>query len=197
MPNEKERSVRVVKGMPDVQLSAAEFLECFSQRFYDPAFDFAKNEFEKIATIAYEAYKEYRKSPRTKPAGPGFEDPEFPLPVEWLETRKKIADAEQLYRNSQAKSGILLINGAASSDQTCPGEMLTDMELIPAGPNAGLARYVGYYTPYATSHDDLDRDTGLQTEVKNHARALIEMVRQIRNGKNQRPDANLEEPRKK
>lgn len=364
MANEKEQPVRVVKGTPDVQLSPEEFQKRFSQRFYDPAFDSAKNELDKVAALAYEAYEEYRKSPRTQPAGVDFADPSFPLPVEWLETRKQIAEAERMYRDSQAKSRVLLINGAARSDQTCPGEMsktyrlaqlarevidanqdcevdfldlsrlvseygrviypckacvstamplchwpcscypnhamgqtgdwmneiyprwvrahgifivcpvywyqapsvlklmidrlvcadggnpdptttrgknpvlakkleitgwnypkhlsgrafsvvvhgdaagvetlthnlvdwLTDMELVPAGPSAGLGRYIGYYAPYATSHDDLDRDTSLQVEVKNHAQTLVEMIRQIRSGKYQRPDASLEEPRKK
>jgi hypothetical protein len=39
--------VRVVKGMADVQVSAEEFRERFSKRFYDPAFDSAKNELER------------------------------------------------------------------------------------------------------------------------------------------------------
>jgi hypothetical protein len=76
-------------------------------------------------------------------------------------------------------------------------DWLTDMELVPAGPSAGLDRYVGYYEPYATSHDDLDRDAALQQEVRNTALALAETVRQIRSGRYRRPDAELEEPRKK
>ena len=38
-----------------------------------------------------------------------------------------------------------------------------------AGPSAALGRYLGYYEPYATSHDDLDRDRALQAEVRNAA----------------------------
>ncbi len=76
-------------------------------------------------------------------------------------------------------------------------DWLTDLELIPAGPSAGLGRYVGYYQPYATSHDDLDKDVDLQAEVRNLSLSLVETVRQIRTGQYRRPDANLEEPRKK
>jgi hypothetical protein len=76
-------------------------------------------------------------------------------------------------------------------------EWLTDMELVPAGPNAGLGRYVGYYRPYATSHDDLDQDGAFQTEAKNHALSLVDMVRQIRSGHYRRPDADQNAPRKK
>jgi multimeric flavodoxin WrbA len=37
-------------------------------------------------------------------------------------------------------------------------DWLTDMELIPAGAPAVIDRYVGYYEPYATSHEALDKD---------------------------------------
>ena len=40
------------------------------------------------------------------------------------------------------------------------------MGLIDAGPQARLDRYIGYYEPYATSHAALDRDDGVQEEVR-------------------------------
>ena len=52
-----------------------------------------------------------------------------------------------------------------------------DMELIPAGRVAVINGYVGYYKPYATSHDELDQDSGFQEEVRNAARALVNAVR--------------------
>jgi multimeric flavodoxin WrbA len=76
-------------------------------------------------------------------------------------------------------------------------DWLTDLELIQAGPSGALGRYLGYYGAYATSHDDLDRDHDLQAEVRNAALSLVETVRQIRTGRYVRPDAGLEEPRKK
>jgi multimeric flavodoxin WrbA len=76
-------------------------------------------------------------------------------------------------------------------------DWMTDMEMIPAGPVAGIGRYVGYYEPYATSHDDLDRDTAFQEETRNATLELVEMVRQIRSGQYRRPDDRLEDPRKK
>jgi len=76
-------------------------------------------------------------------------------------------------------------------------DWMTDMEMIPAGPVAGIDRFIGYYEAYATSHDDLDRDKDVQAEVRNTALELVETVRQIRSGQYKRPDANLEEPRKK
>jgi hypothetical protein len=76
-------------------------------------------------------------------------------------------------------------------------DWMTDLEMIPAGLTAGLDRYLGYYEPYATSHDDLDRDTAFQAEVRNQALVLVETVRQIRSGTYRRPDSGLEDPRKK
>ena len=39
-------------------------------------------------------------------------------------------------------------------------------------PQARLDRYIGYYEPYATSHDALDRDEAVQEETRNVARAV-------------------------
>jgi len=45
------------------------------------------------------------------------------------------------------------------------------MGFIDAGAQARLDRYIGYYEPYATSHDALDRDELVQEEARNVARA--------------------------
>lgn len=79
--------VQVRKGQGDVQLTREEFERRFRERFYDPAFDRVAAEIDRVVEVAWEGYKQYRKSPRTRPAGEGFADPELPLPVEWLETR--------------------------------------------------------------------------------------------------------------
>jgi multimeric flavodoxin WrbA len=71
------------------------------------------------------------------------------------------------------------------------------MGLIDAGSQARLDRYLGYYAPYATSHDALDEDTGLQEEVRNVARAVARAVAQLRAGRLQAPDAGLAPPRPK
>jgi multimeric flavodoxin WrbA len=76
-------------------------------------------------------------------------------------------------------------------------DWLSSMALIQAGSSAALDRYLGYYEPYATSHDALDRDEALQEEVRNAARSLVETVRQIRSGEYRKPDAGLEAPRQK
>jgi multimeric flavodoxin WrbA len=355
---------RVVRGMPSVELSRDEFQRRFFARFYDPAFEAVRGELERVAEVAWKNYVEYHKSPRTRPAGPEFGDPAFELPVEWLETRARIAEAERAWRDAASPSRILLVNGSARSDQTCPGEMsksyrlaklaqeaieresgfevdfldlsllaseygrrilpckacvstamplchwpcscypnhamgqtqdwmnelyprwsrahgvmivtpvnwyqapsvlklmidrlvcadggnpdptstrgkspalakqlelagwpyprhlagrafavvvhgdaagvetlqralcdwLTDLELIQAGASGGLGRYLGYFQPYATSHDDLDRDDALRIETRNAALSLAETVRQLRSGRYRPPDAELEPPRPK
>jgi multimeric flavodoxin WrbA len=94
---------------------------------------------------------------------------------------------------------VVVHGDAAGVEQlgTMLRDWLTDLELIPAGPSPGIARYIGYYGAYATSHDDLDRDRAVQAEVRNAALALAETVRQIRTGRYVRPDADLAAPRKK
>jgi multimeric flavodoxin WrbA len=358
------RRPRVVRGTPSVQLSRAEFLSRFRERFADPNFREVDAQLDEIAEVAWKNYADYRKSPRTRRAGRGFADPDYDLSRDWLEARAAIRAAERVQRNRRSPSRVLLIHGSARSDQTCPGEMskayrlaqiarrviantprfeidfldlsrlaseygrviypckacvstaqplchwpcscypnhalgqtqdwmneiyprwvaahgvmivapvnwyqaptvlkammdrlvcadggnpdptstggkdaarakaielagwdypkhlagrafsvivhgdaagveqlgtmlrdwLTDLELIPAGPSPGVARYLGYYGSYATSHDDLDRDRALQAEVRNAARTLIETIRQIRTGRYVRPDLDLEAPRQK
>jgi multimeric flavodoxin WrbA len=355
---------RVRKGQGDVKLSREEFVRRLGERFYDPAFDAVRGEIDRVMQIAWEGYDEYRRSPRTRKAGPGFADPEFELPVEWLEARERIREAEARHRDPSSPSRVLLVCGAARHDQTCPGEMsksfrllemarqvveseqgfecdvldlshltaqygrqilpckacvstamplchwpcscypnhamgqvndwmneiyprwvaahgvmivtpvywyqapsvlklmidrlvcadggnpdptttrgktpekakeielrgwdfprhlagrvfsvvvhadaagadtlrrsltdwLQDMELIPAGHGATLDRYVGYYEPYATSHDALDRDEAFHEEVRNAARALVEAVTLRRAGRLPDPGHALHDPRPK
>jgi multimeric flavodoxin WrbA len=354
---------QVRKGQGDVKLSREQFEARWRERFYDPEFEQVSDAIDRLVEVAWKAYDEYHKSPRTRKAGPGFDNPEFELPVEWLAARDRIVEAERAHRDPAGQSRVLLVAGAARHDQTCPGEMsktfrlvqiareevahagmtcdlldlslltaqygrqilpckacvstamplchwpcscypnhamgqandwmnelyprwvaahgimivtpvywyqapsvlklmmdrlvcadggnpdptttrgkspelakalelkgwhyprhlagrlfsivvhgdaagaetlrrslvdwLTDMELRPASPTATLDRYVGYYEPYATSHDALDRDTALQEEVRNAARALAAGVKLQRAGQFPYPDHGLKAPRPK
>ncbi|HET7527039.1 MAG TPA: flavodoxin family protein [Burkholderiaceae bacterium] len=71
------------------------------------------------------------------------------------------------------------------------------MGLIDAGAGARLDRFIGYYKPYATSHEALDEDHELQEEARNVARALATAVADLRAGKLSMPDAGLARPRPK
>jgi multimeric flavodoxin WrbA len=76
-------------------------------------------------------------------------------------------------------------------------DWLTDMELIPATRSALIDTWIGWYEPYATSHEALDRDEDVFAEVRNAALALASMVKQIRAGKYRAPDEKLHDPREK
>jgi multimeric flavodoxin WrbA len=360
----RTRKPRVVTGQGSVALTKDEFRARFLQRFYDPAFEAARDELDRIVEVAWDAYRDDRKSPRTRRAGKGFAEPDFELPVEWLETRRRIHEAERRQKDRKGPDRILLICGSARSDQTCPGEMsktfrlvrmaqdrleshrgvetdlldlsrltseagrviypckacvstamplchwpcscypnhgqgqtqdwmneiyprwvaahgvmivtpvnwyaapsvlklmidrlvcadggnpdpttthgkdparakaielkgwdyprhlegrafsvvvhgdvegvdevrralydwLKWMKLVPAGPAAQLGRYLGYYRPYATSHDDLDADTALHEETRNAADSLLETARRLRRGECGPAEADLREPRPK
>ena len=56
------------------------------------------------------------------------------------------------------------------------------MGLIDAGSQARLDRFIGYYEPYATSHDTLDRDDAVQAETRNVARAVAQVTAALRAG---------------
>ncbi|CAN5293966.1 flavodoxin family protein [soil metagenome] len=71
------------------------------------------------------------------------------------------------------------------------------MGLIDAGVQARLDRYIGYFEPYATSHQTLDEDEKLQEEVRNVARAVGQAVADLRAGRLQPADRGLRHPRPK
>jgi multimeric flavodoxin WrbA len=75
-------------------------------------------------------------------------------------------------------------------------DWLTSMRLVLAGNAAAIDRYIGYYEPYAISHEALDRDTALFEEVRNAARALVNEVALQRGGRIE-ADASLKTPRDK
>ena len=70
------------------------------------------------------------------------------------------------------------------------------MELVPAGAAAVFDRYLGYYEPYATSHEALDRDTAFMEEARNAALTLMAAVTEMRQGR-QPPGDDLQSPRQK
>jgi len=111
------------KGMADVAVEREEFRKRFLARFLDPAYEQVKAQLRDVEAKAYEAYEAYRKSPRTKPAGKGFADPTMELSEEWLLTRAAVLEAQARNEDRQGSSRVLVVNGSARSDQSCPGEM--------------------------------------------------------------------------
>jgi len=71
------------------------------------------------------------------------------------------------------------------------------MGFIDAGAQARLDRYIGYFEPYATSHEALDQNTTVQEEARNVARAVAQSVVELRSGRLQAVQPKLSRPRPK
>jgi len=71
------------------------------------------------------------------------------------------------------------------------------MGFIDAGAQARLDRYIGYFEPYATSHEALDQNTIVQEEARNVARAVAQSVVELRSGRLQAVQPKLSRPRPK
>jgi hypothetical protein len=71
------------------------------------------------------------------------------------------------------------------------------MGLVDAGMQARLERYVGYYEPYATSHETLDRSEAQHEEARNVARLVAHSVGELRAGRLRFSQHKLPRPRPK
>lgn len=74
---------------------------------------------------------------------------------------------------------------------------LNEIMLIPSSVYGQIARYIGYYGPYAESHIELDKDQALMKEVQLSAEALIMNIRAERLKKLETQVPNLDDPRPK
>lgn len=132
--------VEVRKGQAPGALTREAFRERFRARFFDPAFRPEDEAIARLEEIAWQGYCEARKAPVTRKAGPGFQDPEYELSVEWLQARERILAAQQRWRDPATPPRVLVVNGATRNDGTCPGEMSKSYRLaqIARGTLAGL-----------------------------------------------------------
>jgi multimeric flavodoxin WrbA len=122
MAEHRSATPRVVTGMPSAKIDRTEFERRFRERHFDPLFEDVEAELGAVIEAAWRGYCEYHKSPRTRAAGSEFADPDYELSIEWLATRDAIRAAEARWRDA-AQPRVLLINGSARTDQSCPGEM--------------------------------------------------------------------------
>lgn len=76
-------------------------------------------------------------------------------------------------------------------------DWLSWMGLVDSGSFGALDRFIGYYESYAESHEALDRDTDMQEEVRNVARAVALTVQDLRSGRTVPPAAKLKAARLK
>ena len=126
----------VRKGQAPAMLARNEFHLVFSRSFMDPAFNAVGSELAAVEEIAWNNYSAAHKAPVTEKAGPGFADPDYALSSEWKAARERLLTAAAVQQDPATRSRVLLINGAARNDGTCPGEMSKTFRM------AGLAREV-------------------------------------------------------
>lgn len=113
----------VRKGQAPARLGREEFRRKFFDGFFDPAYDTVAHELAKVEEVAWQAYQDKRKAPRTLKAGVGFADPDYDLSIEWKAARDRLLAADIHQKKPDTPSRILLINGSARNDGSCPGEM--------------------------------------------------------------------------
>src|SRR5689334_9883836 len=99
----------VRKGQAPPKLSRDAFQARFRSFFQDPAYDSAPEALARIEEIAWDAYANSRKAPRTQKAGPEFADPDYDLSVEWLATRARLQQAEQRQKDPSTRARVLVV----------------------------------------------------------------------------------------
>ncbi|MFC5496582.1 flavodoxin family protein [Caenimonas terrae] len=120
----------VRKGQAPAPLARNEFHLRFMQSFYDPAYQAESAALGRLEEIAFQAYQQGRKAPRTAKAGPGFADPDYDLSIEWRATRDKLIAAQQRWGEPASPSRVLLVCGSSRNDGTCPGEISKTFRLV-------------------------------------------------------------------
>lgn len=111
------------KGQQPAELTREQFHERFMRRFQDPAFRVEDAAIARLEAIAFDAMKEGRKAPVTRPAGNEFQDPDYDTSVEWLEAHHRLQLAQQRWSDPSTRSRVLLVCGSDRNDGTCPGEI--------------------------------------------------------------------------
>ena len=126
--------IRIRTGQAPAPLDRAEFGTRFRASYTDPAFRAEDTSIARLEQIAWEAYTEGRKAPFTQKAGKGYADPAYDLSTEWVQTRRRVDEAQARWADPSTPSRVLLVCGSARNDGTCPGEMSKTFRLV------GLAR---------------------------------------------------------
>jgi multimeric flavodoxin WrbA len=122
--------IDVRKGMPPRKLDRAAFEARLRSRFVDPVFRPLEKELTAIVAAAWDAYAKGRKAPLTRAAGAGFADPEYQISVDWLAARDAIMAAQARHDDPNGPARVLLVNGSARTEHTCPGEMSKSWRLV-------------------------------------------------------------------
>lgn len=126
----EEAKLRPRKSNTEWKISEQAFKQRYLELFYDPYFDPHRDQVNTFAEIAWKAYLEGRKSPRTKKAGKGFKEPEFELSLEWLKAKAQIDEAQLIHQDPKGPRRVLLISASHRNDHTCPGEISKSSRLL-------------------------------------------------------------------
>ena len=116
-------TIRIRKGQAPAPLERAEFGARFRESFFDPAFRVEDESIGRLEAIAWDAYREGRKAPITRRAGPGYADPDYELSVEWIAAKERIERAQKAWADPNTTTRALVVCGSPRNDGTCPGEM--------------------------------------------------------------------------
>jgi len=125
--------------MPSPRLDEATFKARFLRQFIDPAFEPLAADLDRIAAAAWDAYAHSRKSPRTRPAGPGYADPAYDLAEDWIAAKAAVDAAQIRHDDRHGPCRVLLINGSSRSEHTCPSEMSKSWRLVEIARDALVA----------------------------------------------------------
>lgn len=120
----------VRKEMPPRSLSRSGFRARFLAQFRDPLFRPFDAQLAEVEEAAWSAYSQSRKSPLTAPAGASCSDPSFELSLDWLKARDDIAAAQARHDRPDLPKNVLIVNGAARTEHTCPGETSKSWRLV-------------------------------------------------------------------
>ena len=130
----------------------------------------------------------------------GNPDPSSTHGKEAQEAKQIELDGWDYPRHLEGRQFSVVVHGdveGAENVRRSLSDWLRFMKLQPAGPDAEIDRYIGYWEPYATSHEALDKDTDIQAEVRIAAEQLARAVRARRDGKLVTTYEGLESPRQK
>ena len=122
--------IKIRTGQAPAPLQRAAFSERFRASFFDPAFQAEEPAVARLEEIAWQAYSEGRKAPRTQKAGAGYKDPDYDLSSEWVNTKKRLDAAQAQWAKADTPSRVLLVCGSARNDGSCPGEMSKSYRLL-------------------------------------------------------------------
>jgi len=113
-------SVKIRTGQFPGKLDRSEFGVRFRTSFVDPAFRAEDGAIDRLEAIAWDAYREGRKAPITRKAGPGYADPDYDLAVEWIETKERLERAQKAWADPATKTRARFTGRPLSAASTRP-----------------------------------------------------------------------------